>query len=172
MFHVERRRRGLINTGLIALLAIFLMLISCRGTVQRVTIPDYLVVPNGKEALGTKPLNAFIFENIQDKVTFMNFVMKKFALNNYRDTDFWVTIDGAKYKLMIYDNSELEKYFVVSDFIITNLKPQTIDTDTPKFIAISMISESNDDCLSPESLYYNLATKYLKNLKDEYLLLQ
>ena len=169
---MERSRLSLINTGKIAILFLFFILSGCRGTIQRTTIPDYLVLANGKEALGTKPLNAFIFENIQNKTTFMNFVMRKYELNNYKQTDFWVTIDGAKFQVLIYDNSELEKYFVVSDFIITNLKPETIDTDSPKFIAVSMISAANEDCLDSESLYYNLATNYLKSLKDEYLKLQ
>lgn len=169
---MERSRQGLMNTGKIVLLFLFFILSGCRGTVQRTTIPDYLVKPNGKEVLGTKPLNAFIFENIQGKITFMDFAMHKYELNNYKQTDFWVTIDGSKYKLLIYDNSELEKYFVVSDFIITDLKPESIDTDSPKFIAISMISAKNEDCLDQGSLYYNLATTYLKSLKDEYLKLQ
>lgn len=168
MFHVERFRRSLMNTAISAVFLFFFIASGCRGTIQRTTIPDYLVLPNGKEVLGKKGLHAFIFENIQNKITFQTFVMNKFALNNYRETDFWVTIDGAKYKLLIYDNSELEKYFTVSDFIVTNLKPESLDTDSPKFIAISMISATNDDCLDEKTLYYNIATNYLKNLKDEY----
>lgn len=168
MFHVERTGRGLITTGKIAIIFLIFILSGCRGTVQRTTIPDYLVLPNGKEILGNKGLHAFIFENVQGKLTFTNFIMNKFKLNNYKETDFWITIDGEKYKLLIYDNSELEKYFVVSDFIITNLKPETLDEDAPKFIAISMISSTNDDCLDPKSIYYNIATNYLKNLKEEY----
>ena len=39
---------------------------------------------------------------------------------------------------------------------------------TEKFIGISMITDANEDCLKENSLFYNIALKYLKNLKDEY----
>ena len=40
--------------------------------------------------------------------------------------------------------------------------------DSRKFIAISMINSFNEDCLAEGSLFQNIATKYLKTLKDEY----
>lgn len=166
VFHVERNIKNLISKGLTVILIAFLF----SGCVarQRLSIPDYAVLPKGKDVLGKKELNAFIFENYQKDMPFQNFLMRKFKLNSIMENEFWITISGQKYKLLIYDNSELEKYFVVSDFIITNQNPAAIDPDAPKFIAISMLSDTNDDCLSEDSLFYNIATDYLKKLKDEY----
>jgi len=168
MFHVERILRNPMYKRIASLLLMFVLVISCGISRQRTSIPDYLILQNGKSVIGNKDLNTFIFENPQKDVTFQSFLMKKFNLNSIIEYDFWITISGEKYKMLLYDNSELEKYFTVSDFIVLNQNPVTIDSDYPKFIAVSMISATNDDCLSEQSLFYNIATNYLKDLKDEY----
>lgn len=166
VFHVERNTKSLAIKGITMVLIVFLFF-GCAPR-QRMSIVDYAILPKGKDVLGKKELNAFIFENYQKDITFQNFLMKKFNLNSIMENEFWITVSGQKYRLLIYDNSELEKYFVVSDFIVTNQNPNPIDSDAPKFIAISMLSDANDDCLSEGSLFYNIATNYLKKLKDEY----
>lgn len=170
MFHVERTLKSRIVKGIVGLFFLFSLTISCVGTKGRMTIPDYVVLRNGKEQLGTKPLNAFVFENKQHKVIFQRFLAAKLKLVNPDERDFWVTIDDVRYKILVYDNSELEKYFTLTDFIITDLQPENIETGVaPKFIGISMISYNNEDCLQENSIYYNVAVKYLKDLKDDYL---
>jgi len=170
MFHVERITQNRIIKGIVSILLIIFVLQSCIGTKPAFLIDDYYVSENGKEVLGTKPLNAFIFENNLKNLPFEQFLAIKYKLNNYLTRDFWITIDGDKYKLLVYDNSEFDKYFGFSNFAVQNQENiANIVGGQPKFIAISMINEFNEDCLSNKSMFQNKATAYLKNLKDEYI---
>ncbi|AWI25106.1 hypothetical protein [Flavobacterium pallidum] len=141
---------------------------SCASRYKTV-INDYVVLPEGKEVVGGKaPLNAFIFETLTKPFAFQNFIMEKYRTDDLRAPEFWVTIDGSKYKVLVYDNNELEKYFHVSEFIQTNFDTNPDNNNRPKFIAVSMINEYNEDCLQENSLYYNVAVNFLKTLKQEY----
>ncbi len=169
MFHVELKPLSSARKGFV-LFFTSLFLLSCGVTRTRITIDDFLILPNGKEILGNNGLSAFVFENTQNKITFQNFLVSRFNLDSLQDKDFWVTIDGNKYKLIVYENAELEKYFVVADFIITNKQPENTDMPSqPNFLALSLINANNEDCLSEQSIFKNIATIYLKNLKDNYL---
>lgn len=150
-------------------LLLFLVFISCGGLQQRVSIADYILVSNGKEVIGNKNLNAFIFENNLMKLPIEQFLAAKFNTNNYTQNDFWITIDKDKYKIMIYDKADYEKYFIIYNFAVVNVEPQNIKSiDQRAFIAISMINSNNEDCLDDNSLYQNIAVNYLKKLKDEF----
>lgn len=169
MFHVERIKNSTIKRMFLVFLIIF-VLQSCVGARAGFQIDDYYIAPNGKEALGTKPLNAFIFENNITNLPFEQFLAVKFKLNNLFSREFWITIDGNKYKLMIYDNAEFDKYFGYSNFAAVNQENlANIVGGQARFIAISMVNEFNEDCLSDKSMLQNISTIYLKNLKDEYI---
>lgn len=170
MFHVERISKNRTIRGILMVFLMILFLQSCVGAKVGYQIDDYYIAPNGKEILGTKPLNAFIFENNVTNLPFEQFVAVKFNLNNLLSREFWVTIDGAKYKLIIYENSEFDKYFGFSNFAAVDQENlANIVGGQPKFIAISMVNEFNEDCLSDKSMLQNVSTIYLKNLKDEYI---
>ncbi|MGK4566522.1 hypothetical protein [Flavobacterium sp. 3HN19-14] len=99
-----------------------------------------------------------------------NSCVSKYKVVDLDEKEFNIKIDGQNFQMLVYDNSELEKYFDTSKFIITNFQPETQETvNMPRFFAISMISATNDDCLSENSIFHNIAINYLKNLKDEYL---
>ncbi|RYD72783.1 MAG: hypothetical protein EOP55_18235 [Sphingobacteriales bacterium] len=147
--------------------AVFTSCITPRHTVE---ISDYILLPNGKEVLGHENgLTAFIFENNPRKMVFVQFVADKYGVGSYRDVKYNVDIDGRRYTVFVYENAELEKYFDVSDFMVRNAEPEmNIVGSTAKFLAVSVINDSNEDCLAENSLYKNTVAKYLKNLKDEY----
>ena len=168
MFHVKRFTQ---NRIIKAITSIFLILFqSCVGARAGYQIDDYYISENGKEILGTRPLNAFIFENNVTNLPFEQFLAVKFELNNLLSREFWITIDGSKYKLIIYENSEFDKYFGFSNFAAVEQENiANIVGGQPKFIAISMVNEFNEDCLSAKSMLQNVSTIYLKNLKDEYI---
>ena len=169
MFHVERSAQNRIIKGIVSILLMIFVLQSCIGT-KPAFIDDYYISENGKEILGTKSLNAFIFENNLKNLPFEQFLAIKYKLNNYLTREFWITIDGSRYKLIVYENSEFDKYFGFSNFAAQNQENiANIVGGQPKFIAISMINEFNEDCLSNKSMLQNMATAYLKNLKDEYI---
>jgi mRNA-degrading endonuclease HigB of HigAB toxin-antitoxin module len=96
------------------------------------------------------------FENNLKNLPFEQFLAIKYKLNNYLTREFWITIDGDKYKLIVYENSEFDKYFGFSNFAVQNQENiANIVGGQPKFIAISMINEFNEDCLSNKSMFQN-----------------
>lgn len=158
------------NKGNLVLLLLFFIVVGCGITKQKYIIEDYTIVPNAKEILGNKGLNAFVFENNKKILPFQHFLTNKFKLDSYQQKEFWVTIEGNKYKIILYDNDELEKYINTYDFALANQNPDVVNVgSTADFIALSMISSSNEDCLAEGSLYENTAIEYLKQLKDEFL---
>lgn len=170
MFHVERIKKSTIIKRMFLVFLIIFVLQSCVGARAGFQIEDHYIAPNGKETLGTKPLNAFIFENNITNLPFEQFLAVKFKLNNLFSREFWITIDGNKYKLMIYDNAEFDKYFGYSNFAAVNQENlANIVGGQARFIAISMVNEFNEDCLSDKSMLQNISKIYLKNLKDEYI---
>lgn len=170
MFHVERMTKNTIIKGIIPFFLIIFILQSCVGAKAGYQIDDYYVSENGKEILGTKPLNAFIFENNLKNLPFEQFLAVKYKLDNYLTRDFWITIDNNRYKLLVYDYLEFDKYFGTANFAVVNQENiANIVGGQPKFIAISMINESNEDCLSSKSIFQNLAINYLRDLKNEYI---
>lgn len=170
MFHVERTLLRLMYKGKLSVFLLFFIVLSCGITKQKFIIDDYTIVPNAKEVLGNKGLSAFVFENNKKLLPFQQFLTNKFKLDSYQEKDFWVTIEGDKYRIILYDNDELIKYINTYDFALANQNPDVVNVgSTADFIALSMISSKNEDCLVEGSLYENIAVKYLKQLKDEYL---
>ncbi len=170
MFHVERMTQNRIIKGITSILLIIFILQSCVGAKAGYQIDDYYISENGKEILGTKPLNAFIFENNLTNLPFEQYLAIKYKLDNLLSREFWITVDGDRYKLIVYENSEFDKYFGFSNFAAKDQENiANIVGGQPKFIAISMVNEFNEDCLSDKSILKNFATTYLKNLKDEYI---
>lgn len=149
---------------------IFLSLLNCGIARQRMEISDYLIYQKGKEIIGNDNLNSFIFENDLKNIPFQQFLSAKFKSNSLQEREITVTIEGGKYKLLFYDNDEFEKYIGNSNFAIKNQESESNKTgNQSKFIAISVINDKNEDCLSEQSLYQNIVVSYLKKLKDEYL---
>ena len=127
-------------------------------------------MPNGKQVLGhEKGLTAYIFENNQRKMPFNQFVADKYKIGSYVDVEYNVTLEGARFKVYIYENAELEKYFDTGQFMVSTVEPDTnIVGSKARFIAISVTDDYNNDALSEQSLYRNIVTNYLRNLVKEY----
>lgn len=144
--------------------------ICCGINQPTIQIHDYILMENGKQILNKeKGLTAFIFENDQRKIPFVYYVADKYNVGSYSDISYWVTIEGQRFKVYLYDNAELEKYFVTSQFMVSNVETQATKVSNVNFIALSMISDSNEDVLSDTSLFQGIAIKYLKYLKNEFL---
>ena len=124
MFHVERQKQTYMNKRITALFCIFILLSSCNVSRQTVQIPDYILVPNGKEILGNKGLNAFLFENNTKNLTIEKYLSMKFKGENYFADEYWITIEKNKYKLIVYTNDEFEKYFNSANYSVINLEPE------------------------------------------------
>jgi hypothetical protein len=148
----------------------FFLFLSCGIARQRIEIPDYLIVQNGKETTGIKTLNAFIFENNLNNIPFHQYITSKFKSDNLEERTRYISIGKDKFKLFFYDYDEFEKYFGTSNYLAINQETSANKQgNQSKFIAISIINNQNEDCLKPDSLYQNIAISYLKKLKDDYL---
>lgn len=168
MFHVKRFVKTLLSKGFFVFLVLMLAT-SCITPRHTVEINSFVLMDNGKEVLGRdKGLTAFIFENNQKKMPFAQFLANKYNLGTYTDISYWVTVDGHRLKVFLYTNDELEKYFDVSQFMVTNAETEVNMITKARFLAMSVLSESNEDCLEDNSLYKNITIKYLEELKDEF----
>jgi hypothetical protein len=169
MFHVKLYSKTLLYKGFFLFLILFLVE-GCSTPRQAVDVSNYVLRENGKPILGHENgLTAFIFENNPRKIPFQQFIADKFQLGNSADVEFYTMVDGKRFKVLLYDNAELEKYFQTSDFIAANVEPDVnVVGSKAKFLALSVINDYNEDCLADGSLYQNMIIKYLLSLKQEY----
>ncbi len=169
MFHVKRHIQTAVNKAIMTIMLCFLI-VGCVTRKPTIQIPDYILVPNGKEILGNNEgLTAFLFENNTKNLPIEKFLSMKFKSDNYYTTNYSIVIDKSDYKIIVYDNSDFEKYFNSANYSVINLEPRDDQNEQQrKFIAISLINSKNEDCLRDGSLFQNIAVNYLKKLKDEY----
>jgi len=151
----------------------FFFLLNC-GSIQQggYIIDDYLIVPTeATNTIGTKNLNVFVFENDLTTPPIEFFLAEKYTLPTYQTREFWVTTDTKeRLYIKVLERPEIEKFLDLSQYgaRVQETKGNR-DITQSKFLALSVTDENGQDCLSEKSLFYNVATKYLKNLKDEYL---
>jgi hypothetical protein len=166
---VEPKFKTLFYKGFLAFImaVVFVSCITPRHTIE---IQDYTLLENGKQILGKeKGLTAFIFEGNQRKVPFQQFLADKYGVGSYTDVSYSTDVEGYRLKVYLYENAEIEKYFDMSQFMVTmNETEPNIKGSTAKFIAMSIVTNANEDCLEDSSLFKQIAIKYLKSLKDEY----
>lgn len=169
MFHVEPKLKTLFYNGFLVFI-IVIFFTSCIRPQHTVAIEDYVLLENGKEILGkNRGLTAFIFEGNPRKIPFQQFIADKYNVGNYVDITYNVTVDDYQFKVYVYEYAEIEKYFDVSQFMVTmNQTDANIKGSTVRFLALSIVNNANEDCLEESSLYKQIAIKYLKSLKDEY----
>jgi len=169
MFHVELNFKSLFYRGFLVFI-LLAMVSSCIRLQHSVEIEDYVLLQNGKEILGKqKGLTAFLFEGNQTKIPFQQFIDDKYSVGSYNDISYNITLQDYSFKVYVYEYAEIEKYFDVSQFMTTmNETDANIKGSTVKFIALSIVNNANEDCLEENSLYQQIAIKYLKSLKDEY----
>ena len=168
VFHVKPSLKTLCFKGFF----VFLMMavpVSCVTPLHTVEIEDYVLLENGKEILGReKGLTAFVFESDQKKVPFRQFIFEKFRLGSIQDISFYTMIDGKRFKIHVYENSEIDKYFDMSQFMVKNFETEANKRSSANFIAMSVTDDYNEDCLDEKSLFQNIVIKYLRELKIEY----
>lgn len=150
----------------------FILFLSC-GSLQQggYIIDDFLIVPTeATNNIGTKNLNVFVFENDLTTPPIELFLAEKYKLETYQTREFWVEENKDRFYIKVLDRHETEKYLDLSQYgaQIQETKGNR-DINQSKFLAISITDESGTDCLSPKSLYYNIAVKFLEKLKKEYL---
>src|SRR5690554_361798 len=161
------------NLKKLFVLCSFFFLLNC-GSVQQggYIIDDYLIVPTeATNNIGTKNLNVFVFENDLTTPPIELFLTEKYKLQTYQTREFWVTTDTKeRLYIKVLERPEIENFLDLSQYgaRIQETKGNR-DIRQSKYLAFSVTDENGEDCLSEKSLFYNIATQYLKKLKDEYL---
>ena len=85
------------------------------------------------------------------------------------DIEYDIVIENTRFKVMLYNQDEVDKYFDTTDYIASNVvSDDAVVGSNVRFLAISVTNDFGDDCLAENSLYKNIVLKYLKNLKEEY----
>jgi hypothetical protein len=155
MFHVERNIKTLLLKGFFVL-SVSLLFSGCITPRHTVEIDDYILLQEGKEILGRDTgLTCFMFE--------------KYRLGATEEISYNIVLDEKRFKVFLYTNDELMKYFDLSQFMVSNVETEVNRVgSSANFIGLSVIDESNNDCLAASSLYQNLVIKYLKELKYEF----
>lgn len=149
---------------------IALLFVSCITPRHTVEVGDYLLLPNGKMILGRETgLTCFFFENNQKKAPFQQFLFAKYRISATEDVYYNVDLDGKRFKVYFYNYDELVKYYELSQFMVTNFETEVnrVGSST-NFLGLSVVDESNNDCLADDSLYQTIVLEYLKQLKYEY----
>lgn len=168
MFHVERYIKTLFARGFFVFLIVtlFSACITPRHTVE---VGDYLLLQNGKEILGKeKGLTCFFFENNQSKMPFKEFLVIKYDIGYTEDVYYNVDIEGKRFKVFLYTNDELMKYYDLSQFMVSNFETDANRYSSANFLGLSVVDEYNNDCLADGSLYQDMIVKYLRELKHEF----
>jgi hypothetical protein len=143
---------------------------SCVTPRHTVEVGDYLLLDNGKEILGKeKGLTCFFFENNQRKQPIQQFLTYKYNVGSTENISYDIILEKTKFKVFLYTNDELVKYYDLSQFMVSNVETEVNRLgSTANFIGMSVIDEYNNDCLADGSLYQSIVLKYLKELKFEY----
>jgi len=148
-------------------LLLFLRCTSIRQT--RYIIDDYLIVPTEiTNTIGAKNLNVFVFENDLTTPPIELFLSEKYNLPSYQTREFRITTNTKdRFYIKILDRNETEKFLDLAQYgAKTQETKGSKDITQSKYLAIAITDENGEDCLSEKSLFYNIATLYLKNLKD------
>jgi hypothetical protein len=171
MFHVERLQSKIFLARMFLILLFAQVCGSCGINKQRIEIQDYIVLQNGMPVEKSKPLNAFVFENNLNNLPIQDFLAKNYKTKSLLNTKINIMIDQSSLTLLIYDFDDFERYFGSSNFVAGNRENNANKSgNINKFIAFSVISDNNDDCLNQQNLMYQKTITYLKNLKSKYFL--
>src|SRR5690606_4225825 len=102
-------------------------------------------------------------------ISFNQYLLEKYHLPKLYDIEYDVVIENTRFKVMLYNQDEIDKYFDTTDYIASNVVPDdAVVGSHVRFLAISVTNDYGDDCLAENSLYKNIILKYLKDLKEEY----
>ena len=147
------------------------------------SIEDYQVTEGKKFKRELPKRQMFIFEDPKEENAFYNYVNVKFQLEDdqvYDDVPF--SINGAQYFLSSYETEIPDKainlFPALLDATVNGalnvedndpLEATEIIRNGNWYIAMEVYSDSENDCLKPNSLSRNVVLKYLRDLKNEYL---
>lgn len=149
-------------------------------------IEDYKITRGKKFKRSLSKRQMFIFENSKDENHFYDYVNTKFRLEHlkvYDDVPF--NIDDEQYFFTWYEveipNKTLNLAPVIIDVVLNGMlgnddfEPyalQSVDRFQRKgnwYIAVEVYSDAEKDCLTTSALSREVVLKYLRALKQEYL---
>ncbi len=144
-------------------------------------IDDYKVTKGKKFKRSLPKREMFVFEDPKDINHFYNYIDTKFQLNNqnvYDDIPF--TINDSQYFFSFYEVEIPTKIVnlggVIVDAMLDNAGVDPVFEESYGirkgywYIAIEVYSDLEKDCLQVDALSRDVVLKYLRTLKQEYLI--
>ncbi|MGS2762676.1 hypothetical protein [Sinomicrobium sp. M5D2P9] len=115
--------------------------------------------------------NLFVFDNPKKRIHFVKFLEGKYKLEAYGNEErFKVNLNESDFDFFVFAPQLNDSYL---DFTgLTDDDDSDVannEDDSFHYIAIRVSTVYEDDCLSMNSLHYNIVLNYLKELKAEYL---
>lgn len=169
MFHVERITLNRFVKGITTIFLIIFFLNSCFTVKKIPEIADYHVLNAEDSKVLKKEVPAvFMFENKKSKRSFQDFLREKWNMK-YENINFIVKIQNEKFVISVLDKMKTKKMITLEDYIFNNSDKEFLKNgEQKKYVAISVIDKTGNDCLKNNSIYQNLVINYLKELKLEY----
>lgn len=165
----------------IILLAAIVTIQSCIPIRIAPKIDDYKVTKGKKFKRSLPKREMFVFEDPKDSNHFYDYVNMKFQLNDeyvYDDVPF--TMNGGQYFFSFYEVEIPTKIIniggIVADGMLDNagISPVFESAYSSRkghwYIAIEVYSDEEKDCLHIDALSREAVLKYLRTLKQEYLI--
>lgn len=154
-----------------------ILLMGCIPLKTAPSIENHSIVKGEKlKKLKLQQRNYYMLNNPGKMLHFRDFLAKKYSLKNFTYTDnFPVTIKGTQFMLGVSTPEFTESSISLLDAIIHDTNDcenqneiDNNDENTKHFIALS-VSHQGEDCLSENSLFYEIVKSYLFQLTQEYL---
>lgn len=154
-----------------------IFLIGCIPLKTAPSVENHTIVKGDKlKKLKLSEGNHYMLKNPGKMLHFRDFLAKKYSLKNFTYTDsFPVTINGTQFRLGVSTPEFIESRISLIDAIIDNNNDcenqNEIDNNEEnkrRYISLTL-SYNGEDCLSENSLFYEIAKSYLYQLSQEYL---
>ena len=165
MFHVEHRFPKHVLT-----ICFVICQLSCGISKPKIEIQDFAILSDGMVVGKNKSVNAFVFENNLQNKPFQDFLVMHFKTTSLSNRIISFKINQIPLKMLLYDQDDFERFFGVNNFVAQNQENITNKLgNINKFVAISVVTEDNQDCLDQNNLLQQTVIDYLQNLKKLYL---
>lgn len=165
----------------VLLLVVLVAIQSCIPIRIAPSIDDYKVTKGKKFKKSLPKREMFVFEDPKDVDHFYNYVNTKFQLNHdnvYDDVPF--KLNEGQYFFSFYEveipTKILNLGVIVADVMLdqAGVSPVFDDVHSSRkghwYIAIEVYSDKEKDCLHIDALSREVVLKYLRTLKQEYLI--
>ena len=152
-------------------LLLFLVLFSVQGCFPVKSVPDVsgftIVEGNENSKNELERLNKFMFQVYRSSIIFERYLDDRFENEKgFNPKNFRVKVEGVWFNFSVLSEDETSKYIDFTDFVFKKEDPELVkDGKTKYFIAITVVTDENEDCLKIDSFYRYIISNYLNEIR-------